>query len=136
MAVFVPRGDADAREVRRRAVRCAIDLYQGLDRCNAELIAAGTDPLQVRVGIAAGNLVQGTMGSDVKLEYTVIGDVVNLAARLESQARPGTLMVTTDVWQAFDGAPPEGCRAVGRQILSVKGKQSPVDVIEVAPHGS
>jgi class 3 adenylate cyclase len=133
MAVFVPRGDADAREVRRRAVRCAIDLYKALDRCNAELVSTGAEPLQVRVGIAAGNLVQGTMGSDVKLEYTVIGDVVNLAARLESQARPGTLMVTTDVWQAFDGAPPDGCQAVGRQILSVKGKQAPVDVVEVAP---
>ncbi len=135
MAVFVPRADADAREVRRRAVRCAVDLLAGLAVCNRELEAIGSEPLQVRVGIAAGSLVQGTMGSDVKLEYTVIGDVVNLAARLESQARPGHVLVSTDVFESFGGQPPPGLAVAGRQILYVKGKQQAVDVVELAASG-
>ena len=131
MAVFVPKEGADAREVRRRAVRCGADLVRALAACNAELAAAGRDPLEVRVGVAAGPLVQGKMGSDVRYEYTVIGDVVNLAARLESQARPGHVVVTSDVWNAFQGAPTPDVRLVGRQIIAVKGKQEAVDVVEL-----
>lgn len=133
MAVFVPRDDADGAEIRRRAVRSAVGLLRGLRACNAELESLGSEPLQIRVGVAAGSLVQGTMGSDVKLEYTVIGDVVNLAARLEAQARPGHVLVTTDVFEAFAGDVPDGLKLVGRQILHVKGKQQAVDVVELGP---
>jgi class 3 adenylate cyclase len=132
MGVFVPKEGADAREIRRRAVRAAVDLVRGLEACNHALRLEGGEPLQVRVGIAAGPLVQGNMGSAARFEYTVIGDVVNLAARLESQARPGHVVVTTDVFNAFQGALPEGVRAVGRQIISVKGKREAVDVVELA----
>ncbi|MEC7946771.1 MAG: adenylate/guanylate cyclase domain-containing protein [Myxococcota bacterium] len=135
MAVFVPKEGADAREVRRRAVRCAADLVRGLESCNQELALEGGEPLEVRIGVAAGPLVQGKMGSDVRYEYTVIGDVVNLAARLEAQARPGHVVVTSDVWNAFQGAPPDDVQLVGRQIISVKGKQQAVDVVELAVTG-
>ena len=135
LAVFVPKEGADAREVRRRAVRCAADLVRGLESCNQELALEGGEPLEVRIGVAAGPLVQGKMGSDVRYEYTVIGDVVNLAARLEAQARPGHVVVTSDVWNAFQGAPPDDVQLVGRQIISVKGKQQAVDVVELAVTG-
>jgi adenylate cyclase len=63
-----------------------------LPRCNAQLAAVGARPLQIRVGVAAGPLVQGNMGSRARLEYTVIGETVNLAARLEAAAVPGHLL--------------------------------------------
>lgn len=132
MAVFVPKEGADALEVRRRAVRCAADLVRALAAVNLELQAEGAEALEVRVGVAAGPLVQGKMGSDVRYEYTVIGDVVNLAARLESQARPGHVVVTSDVWNAFMDSPLPDVQLVGRQIISVKGKQQAVDVVELA----
>ncbi len=132
MAVFVPKEGADALEVRRRAVRCASDLVRALAAVNLELQAEGAEALEVRVGVAAGPLVQGKMGSDVRYEYTVIGDVVNLAARLESQARPGHVVVTSDVWNAFLDSPLPNVQLVGRQIISVKGKQQAVDVVELA----
>ena len=131
MAVFVPRGDAGPKEIRRRAVRCAVDLLAGLRAANRELRSRGAELLQVRVGIAAGPLVQGKMGSSAKFEYTVVGDVVNVAARLESQASPGHVLVTSDVWNAFQGEPPDTIRPVGRQIISVKGKQQMIDVVEL-----
>jgi len=132
MAVFVPRGEVDQQEVRRRAVRCALDLLRQVEACNAELARRGASPLAARVGVAAGKLVQGTMGSKARLEYTVIGDVVNLAARLEGEATPGHVLASSVAWGAFD-APPEGCLVVGRSIIFVKGKAGAVDVVELAP---
>ena len=132
MGVFVPRADRTVAEARRDAVRCALDLLRALDACNAELQRRGSGPLAARVGVAAGKLVQGTMGSDSRKEYTVIGDVVNLAARLEGQATAGHVMVTTGVWSAFE-QPPEGCVVVGRSIIMVKGKSDAIDVVELAP---
>lgn len=133
MAVFVPRDGVDHLEVRRRAVRCGLDLLRQVEACNEELGRRGVSPLAARVGVAAGKLVQGTMGSSARLEYTVIGDVVNLAARLEGEATPGHVLVTSSAWKAFDGTPPAGCLVVGRSITYVKGVSDPVDVIELAP---
>lgn len=134
MAVFVPRAGVGAQQVRRRAVRCALDLLRALEACNEELALRGSAPLSARVGVAAGSLVQGTMGSSARLEYTVIGDVVNLAARLEGKATPGHVLVTTDVWSAFPAAP-RGCLVAGRSIIMVKGKAEAIDVVEIAPDG-
>ncbi len=132
MAVFVPRPGVDGQEIRRRAVRCALDMLRELDQCNRVLEARGVAPLHARVGVAAGNLVQGTMGSNARLEYTVIGDTVNQAARLEGEATPGHVLVTADAFRAFD-APPPGCLVMGRSIIVVKGKSEAIDVVELAP---
>lgn len=134
MAVFVPRAGVGADQVRRRAVRCGLDLLRALDACNKALAERGSAPLSARVGVAAGSLVQGTMGSAARLEYTVIGDVVNLAARLEGKATPGHVLVTSDVWSAFP-ATPSGCLVAGRSIIMVKGKAEAIDVVELAPDG-
>jgi len=133
MAVFVARGDESKSDLMTRALRCAVALQRGVADCSLALVARGKDPLCARVGVAVGGLVQGTMGSPVRFEYTVIGDVVNTAARLEGQAGPGQIAVPAAVLdQVSMKALPEA-RLVERRSVAVKGKAEPVDVAFLAP---
>jgi adenylate cyclase len=83
-------------------------------------------PLEIRIGINSGVAVAGILGTSEQADYTVIGESVNLAARLESSARPGHILVSANVYartQAFfDFSPPHK--------LSVKGVDHPIPVYE------
>ena len=92
MAVFgapVSRGD-DAG----RAVRAAIRIQHGLADLNEQRRAEGADPLGVGVGVNSGKAVAGNMGSSSRLNYTVLGEAVNLASRLCALAPAGEVYVS------------------------------------------
>ena len=81
MAVFgaplvVPR-DAD------NAVAASIEMIRALDRFNRRRTSSGLEPIEVGIGISTGEVVAGSIGSTKRMDYTVIGESVNLAARLE-----------------------------------------------------
>ncbi len=124
MAVFASRTAAiDADTLRRSAVRCGLEVLAAVAEIPDTHRTSGH--LQVHAGLAAGSLVQGNMGSDVKLEYTVIGDVVNLASRLQHAAEPDELVMDADCWQAARDLVPiaEQCD------LHVKGRARTVAVV-------
>jgi adenylate cyclase len=107
-----------------RAVRAALDLVEQLRRHsihgNSLLASVGT-------GIHTGPIVSGNIGSQAKMEYTVIGDTVNLASRLSELAAPGEVLVTDTVHErlrALIRAEPAGSR-------TVKGKTAPVETFRV-----
>ena len=133
MAVFLHRDDDDLGAAAGRALRCGVDLVRGVEACNVVLRSRGVPDLRARVGVAMGPLVQGTMGSELRFEYTVIGDVVNTAARLEGQARPGQIAVPADIFAQV----PEGevieAQVVDRRMLTVKGKAETLDVVFLEP---
>jgi adenylate cyclase len=66
------------------AVSCAIAMAQALDRLNAKWQQEGRPTLKMRVGICTGTVVTGSLGGQQRMDYTAIGDTVNIAARLES----------------------------------------------------
>lgn len=93
MALFgVPIAHEDDPE---RAVRAALMMHQALAPLRARLAEDRGVTFQVRIGLNTGPVVAGTIGGDRHAEYTVLGDTVNLAARLEKAADPGTVLVST-----------------------------------------
>jgi adenylate cyclase len=94
------------------------------------LLAAVGDPMlvdggvRVGVGVHTGLAFVGAMGSDDKLDFTALGDTVNVAARLGSEAGPGELLVTRAAWLAAG----RGASGTTRE-LAVKGREAPLEVV-------
>jgi adenylate cyclase len=93
-----------------RAVRAALALTRSLAAWNRDRVAAGADPIEIRVAIHSGPVVVGDIGSAKRVDYTVLGNTVNIAARLEEfVASPGSIVVGETTFQAvqnlFDTEP-------------------------------
>ena len=110
-----------------RAVAAGLEMVEGI-RGYREQVKADRDlDLNVRVGINTGPVVVGEVGSDLRLEYTAMGDAVNVAARMEQTAEPGTVQITAEthglVAPLFD--------IEFRGAIEVKGKTEPVAAYRV-----
>jgi adenylate cyclase len=96
------------------------------------LLAAVSDPIlveggvRVGVGVHTGEAFVGAMGTDDKLDFTALGDTVNVAARLGSDAGPGELLVTGTAWRAAGNGESGDWRR-----LTVKGRDAPLEVVVV-----
>jgi adenylate cyclase len=110
-----------------QATRAAVAMQQRLARLNREWVAAGRLPLSVGIGICAGEVFAGNIGSERRLEYTVIGDAVNTAARLCSEAGPEEILVAGGLMSALSDPPP----ATALEPLLLRGKAQPVQVCRV-----
>jgi class 3 adenylate cyclase/tetratricopeptide (TPR) repeat protein len=104
-----------------RAVRAGLDLISAIGE-----VDVGVD-LEVRVGVNTGLAVVGSVGSSDHEEYTALGDAMNVAARIQSAARPGTLLITEATRERLGDL----VEVVDRGALEVKGKSQPVTAYEV-----
>ncbi len=121
----------DNPEAERHAVDAALDCQDALARFNDELAAERKDAprLHTRMGINTGVAVVGNMGSRTRLNYTVAGDTVNLAARLEGANKfYGSLILISESTAERLG---DGYVIRCLDFLAVKGRQEPVRVHEV-----
>jgi class 3 adenylate cyclase len=110
-----------------RAVRCGLDMARAVDELSAELNAKEPIDLKVRVGINTGPVVVGVVGTESASEYTAMGDAVNIAARMQALARPGTVLVS-GATHRFVAALVE---SVDVGPLELKGKSTAVQAYEV-----
>jgi adenylate cyclase len=112
-----------------RALRATRELLAAVGRLNAAWSARGLPPLGMRVGLATGPAVVGNVGSQTKFNYTVMGDTVNLASRVEGAAKVyGTASLVTDATVAAAGG---GVAVRELDRLRVKGRGEAVTVFEV-----
>ena len=110
-----------------RAVRTALAMQAGVVELNERRQKAGKELVAVGIGVSAGEAVAGTVGTEDRMEYTVIGDSVNLAARLESNAKPGQILISHRTYEAVR----EDVNARSLGPIRVKGKEEIVEVYEV-----
>jgi ABC-type oligopeptide transport system substrate-binding subunit/class 3 adenylate cyclase len=111
-----------------RACRAALEIVEGAQAYAERLERErGIEGFNVRVGINTGLVVVGEVGSDLRVEYTAMGDAINLAARMEQAAEPGTILITEGTHKLI--APLFEIKARGP--IEVKGKREPVPVYRV-----
>ncbi|MET7242446.1 adenylate/guanylate cyclase domain-containing protein [Methylobacterium sp. EM32] len=120
------RGDGAAR-----AMACAVALQDEIDAWNAKREARGAAPVRVAVGVHCGPVVIGNIGADQRVEFTVIGDVVNVASRLQAATREvGGRILASDC--CLSAAGPEVAGRFTRTLpLTLRGRLQPI-VVHVA----
>lgn len=125
----IPREDASTR-----ALAAAIAMLRALPELNTRWQARGDPVLTLGAGLARGRVFAGTLGGPRRLDYTVIGEAVNLASRLATTARPGQILLDTAV--AGDLPPNTSfLHGVARESVMVRGREDPVPVYRVVPSG-
>jgi adenylate cyclase len=112
-----------------RACVTALDMIRTLEKLQREWKAQSKPVLHIGVGINTGLMMVGNMGSERRFDYTVLGDNVNLASRLEGLTKKYgvTIVISETTWGAVKG------RFVGREldVVQVKGKRKPVAIYEL-----
>ena len=110
-----------------RAMRAAIQQLEMLAQLNEKWTEDGRPTVEIGIGINFGEVFAGNIGSDRRLEYTVIGDAVNTASRLCSKAEPGEILISEPFYKALK-EPPE---VEALEPLELKGKAKAVPVYRV-----
>ncbi|HUE96500.1 MAG TPA: adenylate/guanylate cyclase domain-containing protein [Longimicrobiaceae bacterium] len=124
MAIFLPQGEGDNHAL--RAVGVGLRMHRDLAGLREAWKASrpGFGNLQIRIGINTGEVVAGNIGSETRMDYTVIGDNVNLASRIESTGRAGEVHVSEAVYEAVK----DRVEATILGSISVKNRVQPVEV--------
>jgi class 3 adenylate cyclase len=103
---------------------------------NARWEAVGRPAFGLGIGLSTGPVAAALLGSEERLEYTLVGDTVNLAQRLQDLARPADRIVMSEATYLGLSTPPAACTSLGDQL--VKGRETPVAayLVDGASHTS
>ncbi|MBU1100998.1 MAG: adenylate/guanylate cyclase domain-containing protein [Bacteroidetes bacterium] len=113
-----------------RAVRAGLDMEQKLADLNVQLKTEGLPEVKSRIGINTGNMVVGNIGTESVFNYTVIGDSVNLASRLEQANKMFHTSILISRF-TYDELNREEFKIRQLDVIKVKGKETAVEVFEV-----
>lgn len=117
-----------------RACRAAVHMLERLEELKVAWRKAGFPELEIGIGINTGQMVVGNMGSDVRVDYTVLGDAVNLGSRLEGTNKEYDTRIIISEWTR--AAVPEGIVTRRLGAVRVKGKRVPVGIYELRGLGT
>ncbi|NVO29293.1 HAMP domain-containing protein [Donghicola sp. C2-DW-16] len=130
-AIVIFFGDPDTHGVKEDATRCvkmAVAMQKRMKELEKRWQANGLEePLQCRIGINTGMCTVGNFGSNERMDYTIIGSGVNLAARLEGACRPGKILLSYETYAHVKDV--IACEERGK--INVKGISEPVSTFEV-----
>jgi adenylate cyclase len=110
-----------------KAVACALAMLQALEEFNRTRAAENQAPIRIGVGINTGNVITGAIGSTRALQYTAIGDAMNVASRLVNVAGSGEIIVSENTYRHVVGR----VEATALPPVKVKGKAEELKVFRV-----
>jgi class 3 adenylate cyclase len=120
MAVFgAPEPYSDHAD---RALVAAAAMHAAQSAVNAEWTTEGLEPFPLGIGVSSGDVAAALLGSEERLEYTVVGDAVNLCQRLQQFAADGEIVVSDITWEQLSSKPE--AEDLGEHL--VKGRSTPV----------
>jgi class 3 adenylate cyclase/tetratricopeptide (TPR) repeat protein len=114
-----------------RACYAALRMQEGVKRYAEQVQRSVGVPIHVRVGLNSGEVVVRSIGSDLHMDYTAVGQTTHLAARMEQMAMPGSILLTANVLQLAEGY----MRVTPLGPVSVKGLEAPIEVYELTGAG-
>jgi adenylate cyclase len=109
------------------AIRTALAMKAGVLELRERRAREGKLPIGLGIGLDAGEVIAGTVGTEDRMKYAVVGDTVNLAARLESKAQADQILITRSTYERVKDR--VDARSLG--LYKMKGKQQDVEVFEV-----
>jgi class 3 adenylate cyclase len=135
-AILIFFGDPESQGVQEDALRCtkmAIAMQNRMTALTDEWAQKFglREPLQIRIGMNTGYCTVGNFGSEDRLDYTVIGGQVNLAARLESITKPGSILISFDTFSQVS----DSIECIERETVTVKGIREEVRTFEIVLDG-
>jgi class 3 adenylate cyclase/DNA-binding NarL/FixJ family response regulator len=128
MAVFgAPVASADHAQ---RALAAAGAMHRAQDAVNVEWESEGRAAFRIGIGISTGPVAAALLGSEERVEYTVVGDAVNLCQRLQQFAAPGQTVLSEPTWESLE-VRPAAFEQLPPQV--VKGRETPVVAYRIGP---
>ena len=110
-----------------RGCYAALRIQESVKRYAEGALHSHDVPIRVRVGLNSGEVVVRSIGSDLRMDYTAVGQTTHLAARMEQMATPGSILITSDVFRAVEGY--VEARPLGK--VKVKGLNGPIEAYEL-----
>ncbi len=111
----------------QRACHAALAIQKAMEEYSRKIEKERGQEFKMRIGINSGPVIVGNIGDDLKMDYTAVGDTSNLASRMETMARPGTVLISEHAHKLardyFE------CKSLGK--LSIKGKEEPQEAYEL-----
>lgn len=112
----------------KKAVGCAVEIQRLVASKERKFFRGKAESLKIGIGMHSGPLVAGNLGSSRRMDYSIIGDTVNLAARLEGVAGPNEIIITGNTRSMLG----DSFNLEKRKPVMVKGKKEPIEIYNVA----
>ncbi|HWH35437.1 MAG TPA: adenylate/guanylate cyclase domain-containing protein, partial [Acidimicrobiales bacterium] len=116
-----------------RALAAALAMHDAQAAVNARWEPEGLPPFGLGIGLSTGEAAAALLGSEERVEYTIVGDVVNLSQRLQQFASPGETVLSEPTWVALSSPPPEAEKLAPELV---KGRDTPVVSYRMGPKTS
>jgi adenylate cyclase len=129
-AMILYNAPLDVKHHEYYAVKSAFDIQKGMVQVRADVLEKYGVTISVGIGINTGEVVVGNIGSNLRVDYTAIGDNVNTAARIESNTQPNQVLVSEATYERTNQYFVYNC--IGEKMM--KGKSVPVKLYEVIEH--
>lgn len=131
-AIVIFFGDPQSKGVEEDALLCvsmAIEMKQRMEELREQWLRSGiAQPFEIRIGINTGYCTVGNFGSESRLDYTIIGNHVNLASRIESNATVNEILISEDTYLLIK----ESIHCIKKELIEVKGFDNLIQTYQVS----